>query len=762
MSGRRHRLCVFMPAAALVGALLAPPGLAAADDRPPVDRVLMLSLPGVSYRNLDLERLPNLAHLLDESAVANLSVRGVRRRPTLGDGYVTIGAGTRSVGRTLDEGECFSGSEPFEEGIAREAMARRAGIAVAGISETAVVCLAQPAIATRNDNLLFDAEIGGLGDALAAAGVHRAVIANADRAEPTGTAGYFRMAGLALADSNGVVPGGTVSQELLTRDPAAPFGVRAAPEAFVAAFDANWIERSVVLVEASDLVRFDAYRSSVAKDARDDLELALLESFDALVGELLQRVDAERDAVLVVGPAHMGGTARLTMAGLRAPGRYAGELRSAYTRRTGVVSIVDIAPTILDLLGLERTDDMEGRPFEAVRSGASVESRVGDLAGVDEAARFRDGMISKVTTWFVVLQVLLTLAALVVSTRFARGRAAVEICALGLLGFLPATYLAGVFPFHEWGAALYWCFLLGVGAAIGAAAWLFTDRRGITTLIAALVVVVGVLVVDVVSGARLQFNTSLGYSPTVAGRFAGLGNLAYAQLAAATLLLAGLVAFRVGGRRGAWIAVGLLGLAIIVDGAPFWGADVGGVLSLVPAYAFTATMLLGGHLRWRHGLLYGGGTVALVALFAAFDASRPEDDRTHLGRLVHDTSDGGWDHLSTVLERKMSANLDVLFSSVWTVMLPIVLAGIAYLVYRAPGRMRGILARIPPLRAALAGLAVLAVLGFALNDSGIAVPGVMLGVATPVLVVVTMRGDRVPDAPRVVHRDSSEPELVIS
>jgi hypothetical protein len=34
------------------------------------------------------------------------------------------------------------------------------------------------------------------------------------------------------------------------------------------------------------------------------------------------------------------------------------------------------------------------------------------------------------------------------------------------------------------------------------------------------------------------------------------------------------------------------------------------------------------------------------------------------------------------------------------------------------------------------------VLGTALNDSGIAIAGVMLGVMTPVLVVVTMRGDR--------------------
>ena len=105
---------------------------------------------------------------------------------------------------------------------------------------------------------------------------------------------------------------------------------------------------------------------------------------------------------------------------------------------------------------------------------------------------------------------------------------------------------------------------------------------------------------------------------------------------------------------------------------------------------------------------------------------------------------GGLHSVSTLIDRKLSENTGVLFGSLWTIMLPVVLAGIAYLVYRAPGRMRGLHERIPQLSAALVGLLIVAVLGTALNDSGIAIAGVMLGVMTPVLVVVTMRGDRPP------------------
>ena len=50
-----------------------------------VRRVLVLSLPAVSWEDLDLAAMPNLSALFAKSAVADLSVRGVRasrRSPT--------------------------------------------------------------------------------------------------------------------------------------------------------------------------------------------------------------------------------------------------------------------------------------------------------------------------------------------------------------------------------------------------------------------------------------------------------------------------------------------------------------------------------------------------------------------------------------------------------------------------------------------------------------------------------------------------------
>jgi hypothetical protein len=228
-----------------------------------------------------------------------------------------------------------------------------------------------------------------------------------------------------------------------------------------------------------------------------------------------------------------------------------------------------------------------------------------------------------------------------------------------------------------------------------------------------------------------------GYSPTVGGRFAGMGNLAFGQFAGAAFMLCGLLLRRIAPRRIALgVGFGVLVFSIVIDGMPIWGSDVGGVLAMVPAVGVTAALALGHRLRWRSGAAWGVLAVGIVGVFAALDLMRPPDRRTHLGRLVEAVGSQGLGALQTVASRKLLANLSVVTGSIWTAMVPIALGFIVFLLWRAPGKIRLIRDLLPE---SLAGLAVVGFLGFALNDSGIAVPGIMLGVVNASLVYLTLQ-----------------------
>ena len=117
-----------------------------------------------------------------------------------------------------------------------------------------------------------------------------------------------------------MVPSGAASGELVTEDPLAPFGVAFDPDAVLSAFDQVWPAGGVVLVEGSDLARANRYRPLATVDQQERLRRDALRRTDELVGELLARVDLDRDSVLVVGPYHSLGRVHLTVAGLHAAG----------------------------------------------------------------------------------------------------------------------------------------------------------------------------------------------------------------------------------------------------------------------------------------------------------------------------------------------------------------------------------------------------------------------------------------------------------
>ena len=136
------------------------------------------------------------------------------------------------------------------------------------------------------------------------------------------------------------------------------------------------------------------------------------------------------------------------------------------------------------------------------------------------------------------------------------------------------------------------------------------------------------------------------------------------------------------------LAAALLGLALVVDGTPFWGSDVGGVLAMVPAYAVAVIGLFGLRVRIRSLLIGIGAAVVAIVAFALVDLSRPHDSQTHLGRLVTSTRDGGWHSFAIVIERKLSANIDALWPSQWTVMVPIMVVLMAGVIALSPGHLR--------------------------------------------------------------------------
>ena len=297
------------------------------------------------------------------------------------------------------------------------------------------------------------------------------------------------------------------------------------------------------------------------------------------------------------------------------------------------------------------------------------------------------------------------------------------------------------------------------------------NRTSLTALLVAAAIPLAWLV-DAAAGAPLAFNNPLGMNAVVAGRFYGVSNTAFALVAGAlVVVIAGIWEVLGGGRRSALLVTALLGgAALLVDGAPQLGADVGGALTLVPTLAFLAAGLAGLRLSWRRWLAIGAATVLVVGGFAVVDLLRPGGP-THLGRFARQVADGS---AAGVLGRKAYALVGPfvtkpVMAAALACAVVIVAAALwwgrrqvrawrngtspyAWLTPAAHGDIsrvggqesgsptRGMSPSARWVTTALKSLGVLTLVAVLVNDSGVTMAGFILAAAAPALLALTLAG----------------------
>lgn len=752
-----HLAVLLALAVVVVTALLPPPWASAAvagvgdpGDEEQAGRVVVLAIPTLTWDLVADERPPTLTGLLARSAVASASVRTIGVTTSAGEGYATIGAGNRVA--VLDElaGTAFPPDTDVNGEPAAAVLARRVGHAV---GDAAVVHLGVPAIAAGNDRLLYGAVPGSLGSALDADGRTAAVIGNADLEADIDLGvqplQVHREAALAVTDEQGRIPAGVVGPELLERDVEAPLGVRLDPDAVVAAFEATG-GADVVLVELSDLHRADVFEPYAAAGVAAEARRRALTDTDALLARLLERIDLDRDLVLVIAPTAPSGPAQLVVSAVAGPGFEPGLAQSGTTGRAGYVTLPDVAPTILSWLDVDLPGAMNGAPISSVGGAAPDEGTWRARADDNERALFRNAASGPLTVVFIVLLVVsLALAALALSGK-PRLRSSASALQLVALATPLVTYLAGLFREDRLGVpGSIAAILVAAGALAGvsrlAGVAVARGDRWTAAFLPPLLLLSAtaiVLLVDVFVGAPLQIDTAFGYGggAIVAGRFTGYGNLAGGLLTlsviGATTAAWGLLQLRRGGgARPSRLAVAAIAaafaLTVVVTGLPGLGRDVGGILAIVPGFVLVLALLTGVRVTWQRVAVVGVATVGILGAFGIIDLLRPAEQRGHLGRLIEQTlGDQGASGFAVVVERKVNANLSILTSSVWSVVIPVAVAFIAFLIWRPP-RTMGTLLRLPGVRAFLIGSLATCALAAVLNDSGIAIPGIMLTLLLP-------------------------------
>ena len=486
-----------------------------------------------------------------------------------------------------------------------------------------------------------------------------------------------------------------------------------------------------------------------------------------------------------------------------ARGTSSGFVVGTSTHRPGLAQLTDLTPTLTTALARRSAPAFDGQALNlpasstlAPAKGAAApdDAHISRLADDALHARASQRTVIPASTLLVGLAMaLLVWAAIALRTPEPGRRPAVQRrvtwAAIGLSAPPPALLLVNAAPWWRVGArdgspsagapvsaiaaaALVAACVVGLAAGI---AMLVQRRRGTRPGLVALLVTAAIpltWLVDAATGAHLAFNNPLGMNAVVAGRFYGVSNTAFALAAGALITVIAAAWNRLGrGRRTALILTCLLGgAALIVDGAPQLGADVGGALTLVPTLALLGAGLAGLRLNWRRWLAIGTTTLLVVGGFAVVDLLRPGGP-THLGRFARQVADGS---AVGVLGRKAYALVGPFITKpVAAIALACMVALVAAALWWLRRQVRawragtspyawlaptahGDILRVgeqesgppthgtPPsaqwVTTALRSLGVLTAVSVLVNDSGVTMAGFILAVAAPALLALALTG----------------------
>ncbi len=379
------------------------------------------------------------------------------------------------------------------------------------------------------------------------------------------------------------------------------------------------------------------------------------------------------------------------------------ELSSQSTNERGLIAAFDVAPTILEHLGLTPLPpDMRGKPIETdgVLRSASLRALMARLHVV--GGRRLTALGCLLSAW----ALLLLLAA-----PWQRARSwAMRTGALGVLWAPVAVLIPAAL---EPSAALEYATIALACMALGALtdALLPWPRALLAPAIAAILV----LSADALAGTQLLMRSLLGPDPILGARFYGIGNELKSGLA--VLVLAAVAAAlqpAVRGRRAA-LAMASAGVVLaIVEGSARIGAGVGGVILVSFGFAVATIMLVPGSLTRKRALIVLISPVAGLVALAGIDLATAHGGGHFTGSVLHVRSVGD---VRDIIVRRYRAAWDELHNHTMPAATALaLLCGV--LAIRRRSRLLAPVGGDPGWLAALAGGLAAGVAGSLAEDSG--------------------------------------------
>ncbi|GAA0698929.1 membrane protein [Paraclostridium ghonii] len=581
------------------------------------------------------------------------------------------------------------------------------------------------------ENGSYGSELGSLGQTLSNHKLKASVIGNADRVN-NGELVLNRNIALMAMDNIGRVDDGNVD-DINIKDNTMPYGIRTDYDKLKSETKKFYDNSDVLFVELGDTYRLDDYKNYLNDKTYNDMKNNIYKNIDSYLEEVFKMVD-ENDTIYIMSafPSKQDykNQKRLSPV-IKFEGSQKGVLRSATTRRAGVVGNIDIGVDILSEFGLEN-EKMVGRQFESIDKESNIEFINHEFDKMVSMYQVRTPILNTTVGIVAAAWIICTILLIFFRERLPKKELVFnvlkEFIKLGIV--IPLAFLVSpIFNFSTQASiTLGIVVTLGVLYLIGKI--FFKDDIKYMAFFSILTIIV--IVVDSVFGTYLMKNNIMSYDAIIGARYYGVGN-EYEGITIGCAIFA--MSVLVNYKKIPKLVVVIASLIMLITSAyPSMGANVGGAISESVAYTLFILLAFDVQMDFKKSILLSLVPVMIVFIFAVLDIV--SKSQSHLSGFVNQILVNGPIAIIQTFTRKIQMNVDIATSNILIVVALVVAGYMTKFIFKPVNHFKKLSDKYPYIFKGFAAITVGCIVTLIFNDSGIVAAGTAsIYILVPILIM---------------------------
>lgn len=498
--------------------------------------------------------------------------------------------------------------------------------------------------------------------------------------------------------------------------------------------------RGVAVLDLGDLVRLDTVEEYLSPVNYLKYRDIIIEEISGFLGSLTNIMADNHSQLLIITP--FPGKKDLTIGNSLVPVLFwqpdiqPGLLVSSSTKRLGLITNLDIAPTILHKIGVKNTPSYVGSVVNTTSYPSNI-NYLQDKMTVYQANYQQRPLLLKAYILLTIVFVLLTIGLILFKIRrFRYGRPFLLAITGGPLLYLYLTLIPSTNILVRTAFLLLTMILM---------TYLLEKITNPLISLSILYILTSFsIIADLLGGAPLMKGSLLGYDPISGARYYGLGNEYMGVLLGSTLMgftmFLDIISRKAARFKGPLTIIIIIAfpLVIFLVASPAWGTNVGGGITFFLSYSLLLLLFSKKSIKLKHLAGLALSVTAALTLLFYLDLQRPLEVQSHIGLTARLIQEKGLTSLIPIISRKLSMNYKLLHYSIWSRVFLTFTGTLALTLYKPPGLLKRILQDYPHLKAGLIAGISGSFIALLCNDSGIVAAATsMLYIAPTLLFLIT-------------------------